>query len=84
MGTICLGDVCNIHPHTHIAIIPCRRISIVSILKAHTDLYTAGKESLCVFMCVYMFIAEYASIQGGNMDENQIAAGARSLKRFKC
>lgn len=54
------------------------------ILKTHTDLYTAGKERLRVFRCVHMFIAEYTSIQGGDMDENQSVAGARSLKRFKC
>lgn len=57
---------------------------ISTILKAHTDWYTAGKESLCVFRCVHMFTAQYTSIQGGDMDENQTVAGARSLKRFKC
>lgn len=59
-------------------------LSLSSILKTHTDWYTAGKESLRVFRCVHMFIAEYTSIQRGDMDENQTVAGARSLKRFKC
>lgn len=48
--------------------------------KSHTDLYTAGKGSLHVFMCLCMFVN--TSIQGGNMDENQTVAGARSLKYF--
>lgn len=57
---------------------------ISSILKTRTAWYTAGKESLRVFRCVHMFIAEYTSIQREDMDENQTVAGARSLKRFKC
>lgn len=59
-------------------------MSIVCILKAQTDFYAAGKKSLRVFMCVYVFIDEYISIQGANMDENQSVEGARSLKCFKC
>lgn len=66
-----------------VAVLQCRRFSFAS-LKGRTDLYTAGKESLCVWRRAYVFIDEYASIQGGNMDENQIVAGARSLKCFKC
>lgn len=69
---------------THIKIMPYRGLSIVCILKASTDLCTAGEGSLRDFRCVHIFIDEYASNQGGNMDENQTAAGARSLKCFKC
>lgn len=72
------------YSHARITVIPPRRGSIVRILTAPTDFFTAGKGSLRVFLCVYMFIDEYTSIQGGNMDENQTVAGARSLKCFKC
>ena len=83
MGTTYPVAVCNAHLLKRITIID-RQVSIVCILTAHTDLYTAGKRSLRVFTCVYMFTDEYTSIQGGNMDENQTVAGARSLKCFKC
>lgn len=59
-------------------------VCIPTFVKTHTDWYTAGKQSLGVFRCVHMFIAEYTSVQGGDMEENQTVAGARSLKRFKC
>lgn len=83
-NNISIGAVCNIRPHTGVTMISCGRGSIVCLLNAHTDLYIAGKGSLHVFMCVYMFIDEYTSVQGGKMDENQTVAGARSLKCFKC
>lgn len=84
MRTTYLEGACNMHLHTGLQGCLVDGGSIVHILKAHTDLYTAGKGSLHVFMCLCMFVDEYTSIQGGNMDENQTVAGARSLKCFKC
>ena len=71
MGTTYLEGTCNTLLHTGLQGCLVNGGSIVHTLKAQTDLYTAGKGSLHVFMCLCMFVDEYASIQGGNMDENQ-------------
>lgn len=84
MGTNTLSGRCAGYTPQGSKTGPCRGVAIVCILKgllAGTQLArgAAGPE-----VRVYVFIDEHTSVQAVNVDENQTAAGARSLKRFKC